>query len=166
VLASVLPDRHLKKGAQAPLELVGFFKSFWLNPCRYPDFGWAFVGRFLMSLGLATYGNYTVYRLIDHLHYTPLHIPGLLLIGGTLITIVTTAAAILGGMLSDQLRRRKVFVIVAALFYTVGNVIVALSHSFAVYLIGGGLAGTAIRSTWRYLGKQTNTQAAISPEVL
>jgi hypothetical protein len=49
---------------------------------------------------------------------------------------------------------------------TLGNVIVAFSHSFWVYLIGGELAGAVIRSAWRYLGKQTHTQAAISREVL
>ena len=143
-LAAVLRDRRLSKESVEPFNLPAFVKGFWVSPRRYPDFGWAFIGRFLVSLGLAVYGNYAVLFLIHRLNYSPAQVPGLLLIG-TLITIfTTTVAAIGGGILSDRLKRRKVFVIGAALIYTLGMVIIAFAPSFAVYLLGGGLAGAAI----------------------
>lgn len=143
-LVIVLHDRHLSKEGLQPFNLLAFVKGFWVSPRLYPDFGWAFIGRFLVSLGLAVYATYAVLFLIHRLNYSPAQIPGLLLIG-TLITIfTTTVAAVGGGILSDRLKRRKVFVIGAALIYTLAMVIVAFAPSFAVYLIGGALAGAAI----------------------
>jgi MFS family permease len=142
-LATVLPDRRLRE-RPAPLDLVGFFKRFWIDPREHPDFAWAFFGRFLMSLGFAIYGNYSVYFLMDRLGYTAAEIPRLLLTG-TLVTLGTSSAcAVLGGALSDRLGRRKAFVIGASLLFSVGIAVIAFSTSFGVFLLGGGIAGAAI----------------------
>ncbi|MBO0781359.1 MAG: MFS transporter, partial [Ktedonobacteraceae bacterium] len=143
-LAYFMPDRYQARAEIPTLDLLGFVKSFWISPRRYPDFAWAFVSRFLVSFGLAVYSNYTVYFLQNRLHVTAAQVTSLLLVGVLVTVVTTTLAAVLSGIVSDRLRRRKIFVIVSALLYMVGAAIVAFANSFPVYLIGGGLAGAAI----------------------
>ena len=40
-----------------------FASSFWVNPRRHPDFGWAFLSRFLFFMAVATLITYQVYYL-------------------------------------------------------------------------------------------------------
>ncbi|WP_229068713.1 hypothetical protein [Actinoplanes sp. DH11] len=34
-----------------PVDLTALLRTFYFNPRRHPDFGWAFLGRFLLYLG-------------------------------------------------------------------------------------------------------------------
>ena len=43
--------------------------SYWLSPRQYPDFGWAWLTRFLASLAIAMGTLYLLYFLRDAVHY-------------------------------------------------------------------------------------------------
>ena len=45
-----------------------FLRGFWLDPRRYPDFGWAWLTRFLTSLAIAMGTLYLLYFLRDAVH--------------------------------------------------------------------------------------------------
>lgn len=143
-LAGTLPDRPAHALRRPPLDFVALLKSYWVDPRAHPDFGWAWVGRFMISMGFAIMANYSVYYFTDKLGYKPEEVPKLMLIGSSIGIVVTTAAAIFGGVVSDRLGRRKPFVVGAAALYAVGMSGVAFANSFEVYLAWSMLSGIAI----------------------
>lgn len=143
-LAFAAPDKPADPLRRPPLDIKGLLRSYWVNPRQHPDFGWAWIGRFMISMGFAIMANYSVYYLTDKLGYKPEDVPRLMLIGASIGIVVTTAAAILSGIVSDRLGRRKVFVVGAAMLYAVGMAGVAFAPSFAVYLGWSMLTGIAI----------------------
>jgi len=143
-LVWMLPDRPADHLRRPPLDFAALLKSFWVNPCRYPDFGWAWLGRFLMGMGFAIMANYSVYYLTDKLGYRVEEVPKLMLIGSAIGLVATTAAAIIGGILSDRLGRRKLFVVLSALMYAIGMAGIASAHNFPTYLAWSILTGVAI----------------------
>lgn len=143
-LVVVLPDRPADPRRRPPLDFRALLKSYWVNPRLHPDFGWAWVGRFMIGMGFAIMANYSVYYLTDKLGYKPEEVPRLMLIGSLLGMAVTTAAAIVGGIMSDRLGRRKHFVVASAALYAVGMAGIASANSFEVYLAWSLLTGMAI----------------------
>ena len=60
--ALFLSDKALPKGYPPAFRLGAFLKGFWINPRRYPDFGWAWLTRFIPLIGYF-YGDH-VYPLL------------------------------------------------------------------------------------------------------
>ncbi len=109
----VLRDKPLPKGAAPRFNLGTFLAGFWVNPVKYPDFGWAWITRFLVYLGYFTSLGYLLYFLQDAVHYQKAAQ------GVTTFQIILTGtlliASVTSGMLSDKFQRRKIFVIGASL---------------------------------------------------
>ncbi|HEU5230742.1 MAG TPA: MFS transporter, partial [Ktedonobacteraceae bacterium] len=49
--ALLLRDKALPKGYMPAFHLGAFLKNFWINPRKYPDFGWAWLTRFVPFVG-------------------------------------------------------------------------------------------------------------------
>jgi MFS family permease len=162
-LAYVVPDKPADPHRRPPLDFKGLLLSYWVNPRKHPDFGWAWIGRFMISMGFAIMANYSVYYLTDKLGYKAEEVPRLLLIGSVVGMVVTTAAAIIGGILSDRLGRRKVFVICSAILYAVGMAGIASARSFEVYLAWSMLTGIAI-GTYSAIDLALVTQLLPNPD--
>ena len=143
VLALAMQDRPIQKEALDPFHLADVFKTFWVNPRRYPDFGWAWLGEFLIMFALAFFSTYGTFFLIDHLHFAVSQVPRLQLVLLPL-GLLAIPMAIGGGILSDKLGRRKIFVIPSAAFAAAGMIIIAFSNSLALYIVGSTLVGAAI----------------------
>ena len=142
ILVVFLKDRRLDPSQVKPVDLAGFFKSFWISPKKAPDFAWAFLSRFLLFIGLATLTTYQVFFLIDHLGVAPADIPGKMLTATLIFTAATVVGSLGGGWLSDRLAgRRKLFVLLAAVIYAIGLLLVALSASFNGFLVGLTVCG-------------------------
>lgn len=137
----VLDDKRIKKSEVPPFDLIGFFRNFWIDPRKAPDFAWAFVSRFMLFIGLATLLTYQVFYLLDQLHYTGEQIPGAMLTS----TLVTTATTVVGsfcsGWLSDRIGRRKVFVCASAFIYACGLAVIGLATDFQGFLWGIAIVG-------------------------
>jgi hypothetical protein len=43
--------------------------AYWISPRKYPDFGWAWLTRFLTRLSIAMGTLYLLYLLRDSVHY-------------------------------------------------------------------------------------------------
>src|SRR5205085_7013201 len=112
-LLLVLRDRPLPKAAAPHFNLKAFLGSFWVNPVKHPDFGWAWLTRFLVYLSYFTALGYLLYFLQDTVHYQKAAQ------GVTTFQIILTGTLLLSsvasGVLSDRLQRRKVFVVGASL---------------------------------------------------
>jgi MFS family permease len=102
------PDYPLEAADAEPVTLRTLLSSYWISPRQYPDFGWAWLTRFMASLAIAMGTLYLLYFLRDGVHY-PHPAQGLLI----LIIIYTgcvVLTAIGGGIISDRLGRRKAIV--------------------------------------------------------
>ena len=141
VFTLVLKDRTLDPSQRPPYSLREFLRSFWVNPVRYPDFGWAYLSRFLLFLALATLLDFQVYYLIDHLHQAPTVVVGLVLIATVIQTVCVVLSSNLSGVLSDRAQRRKIFVMAAALIYAIGLLIVAFTTSFNIFVVAVAIVG-------------------------
>ena len=138
----VLRDRKLDRTQQLPPYGVGeFLRSFWVNPVRYPDFGWNWAGRFLIFMGLATLLSYQVFYLLNHLHENPGSVGTLVFLSTLVQTIFIVIFSNVGGWLSDRLHRRKILVIVAAVIYAAGLAAVAFVGSFNLFLVAIAITG-------------------------
>ncbi len=162
ILVFVLHDRTLARDQQLPQYGIGeFLRSFWVNPRRYPDFGWNWLGRFLFIMGAATLITYQVFYLIDHLHMNPNNVAQLVFISTLVNTIFLVTSSYLGGWLSDRAHRRKIFVIIAALIYTAGLAVVALVSSFNLFLVAIAICGIGQGT---YFAVDLALAAAVLPE--
>ena len=123
----ILKDPPLSPKDRPPFELGPFVKGFWVSPRLYPDFGWAWLARFLVSLGFALATRYLLSVLQDHLGFEAIEAgkqQTTLLLVYTLGTVIT---AVLGGYISDRMGRRKVFVVVATVIMAVAGVLLSLT---------------------------------------
>lgn len=118
-----------------------FVGSFWVNPRRHPDFGWAFLSRFLLFMAVATLITYQVYYLSERLGMPNDEIPRLIFISAVILNVFIVPASVLSGWVSDRLGRRKAPVFAAALVLAVGCAIIAFAGSFPVFLVGVAVAG-------------------------
>lgn len=103
-----------------PFRWGSFFKNFWVSPREYPDFGWAFFGRFAMYLGYQGVVTYQLYILQD---FIGLSVEESNYAIGTIsvITLVTLLfSGLVSGVLSDKLQRRKIFVFLSTLLMAAG----------------------------------------------
>ncbi|MVT01896.1 MFS transporter [Enterobacter sp. 10-1] len=103
-----------------PFRWGSFFKNFWVSPREYPDFGWAFFGRFAMYLGYQGVVTYQLYILQD---FIGLSVEDSNYAIGTIsvITLVTLLfSGLVSGIISDKLQRRKIFVFLSTLLMAAG----------------------------------------------
>jgi MFS family permease len=143
--ALTTPDARLARTARPPFDWRDFARSFWLSPRRYPDFGWAWLNRFVVNLGNAMALVYLLYFLRDQIHYSrlfPGHTPeqGLLI----LVFIYTPAfvlAQVAGGVISDRSGRRRLPIMVSGLVAAVPAVMLALWPSWPVAIASAVILG-------------------------
>ncbi|KJL36764.1 MFS transporter [Microbacterium azadirachtae] len=113
-------DWSSKNAAVAPFRWGPFFRGFWINPRKHPDFAWAFAARFLLILGYFAVTAYQLYLLTDYIGMSLAEAQGATLTL-TLIPLVPTMAAIaLSGWWSDKVGRRKVFIYAATVVMVIG----------------------------------------------
>lgn len=121
----ILKDPQLPASEKPPFELGAFVRSFWVSPREHPDFGWAWLARFLVSLSIAMATLYLLFFLTDHLGFdeeTAGQRQTVLLAlyaGGTMLT------AVIGGYISDRMGKRKIFVIVSTIIIAIAGFILA-----------------------------------------
>jgi MFS family permease len=106
--ALLTADHPLDRGHREPLTVRRLLSSYWISPRQYPDFGWAWLTRFLASLAIAMGTLYLLYFLRDGVHYA--HPAQGLLILIVIYTVFVVITAIVGGVISDRLGRRKAIV--------------------------------------------------------
>ena len=91
-----------------PFALGAFVRSFWIDPRRYPDFGWMFLTRGLVMLGFYTMITFLQFFVKDTLHLTvaeAARVTGVL----SAVTIAAgTIVALLAGWISDRIGRKGI----------------------------------------------------------
>ena len=138
-------DHPLAPEHRQPLTLRDLTRAFWISPRRYPDFGWAWITRFLVSLAIAMGTLYLLFFLHDVIHYSKIF-PGQtdeqgLLILTAIYTLLMVTAAILGGMLSDRIGKRKVLVTVAGLLIGAAALLLTFVETWPTAIVAAVLYG-------------------------
>jgi MFS family permease len=140
--ALVLPDKVLahKPAKQGFRDVLA---TFWVNPRRHPDFGWAWISRFLLVLGGFLFTAFRLFWVQDTLGFDAKQAAGAIATG---ILIYTIAMAIVGqtsGWLSDRLARRKLFVFASTALYAVGLGMLTQVDTLGGFFIAEAILGAA-----------------------
>lgn len=132
-------DHPLEAADRDPFTARQIIDAFRVDLRAYPDFGWAWVTRFLASLAIAMGTLYLYYFLRDAVHY-PNPTVGLT----TLILIYTVCVvltAIVGGRISDRIGRRRMIVTVSGALMGCAALLLAFSPTWTAALIAAVLFG-------------------------
>ncbi|MFE0459692.1 MFS transporter [Kitasatospora sp. NPDC058965] len=138
-LPFVLGFREPVLRTRAVFSLRAVLKGYWVSPRRHPDFGWAWVTRFLINLGNAIGTLYLLYYLTDAVHYRS---PDQ---GVLILTAVYTLAALLtaipAGLVSDRSGRRKGLVLLSCLVMAAAAVVLAGVHTWPATVLAAVVLG-------------------------
>jgi len=139
------PDHPLAPQDREPFSWRRLASSYWLSPREYPDFGWAWLTRFLTSLAIAMGTLYLLYFLRDAVHYARLF-PGQTAADGLLILILiytgcVVLASIVGGVISDRRGRRKMLVTVSGLLMAAAALLLTFVETWDAALLAAVLFG-------------------------
>ncbi len=147
LLVLLIHDKPLPKGAVPSFNLGAFLAGFWVNPVKYPDFGWAWLTRFLVYLGYFISLGYLLYFLQDAVHYQKAAQ------GVTTFQVILTGtlliSSVISGVLSDKLQRRKIFVIAASLVIVLAFLILAFFQTWPAVEVAAAVLGIGFGA---YLG--------------
>ncbi|MGW8363446.1 MFS transporter [Streptomyces wedmorensis] len=129
----------LPRALRPAFDARAFARSFWVSPRQHPDFGWAWLTRFLINLGNALGTLYLFYFLADAVHYGD---PGTGVLILTLIyTLCAAVTAVPVGALSDRVGRRKGFVVLCSVVMTAAALLLALVHTWPSALAAAAVLG-------------------------
>ena len=141
LFAITLRDRRLAKADRPTWSLREFAGTFYVNPRKSPDFGWAFASRFLFVLAYAFMITYQAYYLLDKIGSAEADVPRQIFLGTLAQSVVVVIASVIGGKLSDWTGRRKIFVLTAAIVYGLAMFMLAIASGFNGYLVGVAISG-------------------------
>jgi len=136
-----LRDIPLDASTRPPFELGAWLKGFWVSPRLYPDFGWAWITRFLMMLGNAMATLYLLFWLKDKVGLTGKEAEQgqTVLIG--LYALGTILTAVVFGRLSDRSGKRKVYVISATVVMAFSALMLAFFPVFSIAMVAALILG-------------------------
>jgi MFS family permease len=135
-----LRDARLPREAAPPFRWGAFVRSFWISPRKHPDFGWAFLSRFLVNVGW----NTTVGGLLfQYLKYgVKVSNPAASVAIAQIVAVaMIVLSSIVGGYLSDRFQRRKIFVIISACMIAIALLLLALVTDWTAVLIAAVIVG-------------------------
>ncbi|AKU15482.1 MFS transporter [Luteipulveratus mongoliensis] len=150
-------DSVLPKSQQPSWSWGGFVRGFWINPRDYPDFGWAWLTRFLFNLSNAAALVYLLYFLRDELNRDNAETGVLIL--GAVNAVGVVLAVVVSGVWSDRLGRRKVFVTASGVIMAAAGVMLAVSPTWAMAIPTAFVLGIGF-------GVYTSVDFALITEVL
>lgn len=114
-------------------------KGFWISPRRFPDFGWAWLTRFLLNLGNSVAIVYLLYFLQDEVGYADPDSGVFVLTAVYAATLLSTVVA--GGIWSDRAGRRRVFVCWAGIVMAAASLLLAFWPTWPGALVAAGVLG-------------------------
>jgi MFS family permease len=132
-------DHPLGPADRAPLSMRKLLSSYWLSPRQHPDFGWAWLTRFLASLAIAMGTLYLLFFLRDAVHYR--HPAQGLLILIIIYTGFVVVTAIVGGVISDRLGKRKMIVTISGALMGVAALLLTFVETWPAAMIAAVLFG-------------------------
>jgi MFS family permease len=141
LFAVSLRDRRLVAADRPAWSSREFVSSFYVDPRRNPDFGWAFASRFLLILAYAFLVTYQAYYLLQQVGSAATAVPQQIFLGTLTQSVLLVGASLVAGRLSDRTGRRKAFVFLASVVYGLALFVIAIATNFNGFLVGMALSG-------------------------
>ncbi|WP_231391882.1 MFS transporter [Arthrobacter sp. 35W] len=132
-------DQRLDPALRPAFSWHAFFTGFWVSPRKYPDFGWAWITRFLVNVGNHLVTLYLLFFLRDAVGYDSPELGVLILTG--IYAIMTLITSVIGGRWTDRVGRRKPFVIGSSVIIALAALILAFFPTWAGALVGAAVLG-------------------------
>ncbi|MCZ4119553.1 MFS transporter [Streptomyces sp. H39-S7] len=129
----------LPRALRPAFRLRTLVAGLWVDPRAHPDFGWAWLSRFLINLGNALGTLYLLFYLTDEVHH-PDPDTGVLVLT-VIYTVSATLTAIPAGIASDRIGRRKVFVVVCSVIMAVAALLLAAAHTWTAVMVAAAVLG-------------------------
>ncbi|MFD0436182.1 MFS transporter [Streptomyces chartreusis] len=148
VVAGVLPyvlryrDLRLPAADRPAWSWRSFTRGFWLSPRRHPDFGWAWLTRFLINLSNALVILYLLYYLRDRLHHDDPEQGVLILTAVNAVSLLATV--VVGGIWSDRVGRRKPFVHWSGVLMAAATALLAAWQTWPSAIVVAALLGIGL----------------------
>ncbi|WP_407840958.1 MFS transporter [Streptomyces sp. DSM 116496] len=133
-------DSVLAPAARPVFRWRGFLTGFWIDPRRHPDFGWAWLTRFLMNLSYSISTMYLLYYLTDAVHYRGDADTGVLILTAlNALTLLSTV--VISGIRSDRSGRRKSYVIRSGLVIAAATLLLAVWQTWTGAVVASLVLG-------------------------
>ncbi len=132
-------DQVLAAADRPRFSWAAFFAGFWISPRRHPDFGWAWITRFLVNVGTHLVTLYLLFFLRDAVGFENPEFGVLVLTG--LYAVLTLITAVIGGRWTDRVGRRKPFVIASSAIIAAAALILAFAPTWTGALVGAAVLG-------------------------
>jgi MFS family permease len=136
-------DVALPASYRPPFELRAFLASFWISPRSYPDFGWAWLTRFLVNLGNALGLLYLLYFLQDVLGFSSDEAENRVFVLTAIYALTLVLTTVVAGAWSDRIARRKVFVIWSGLVSGCAAALLGIGQTWPAALAAAVVMGCA-----------------------
>jgi len=132
-------DHPVVMAVRPPFRLGEFLRGFWVSPRLHPDFGWAWLTRFLVQLGNALGLVYLYYFLQDAVGYAD---PESGVFTLTVIySLCSVLTAVVSGKLSDRFQRRRIFVSVSGVTMAVATALLGIFPVWPMAVAGATVLG-------------------------
>lgn len=133
-------DWALAPAARPALRWRTFLTGFWIDPRRHPDFGWAWLTRFLMNLSYSISTMYLLYYLTDAVHYEGDADTGVLILTA-LNALALLSTVVISGVRSDRSGRRKSYVIRSGLVIAAATLLLAVWQTWTGAIVASLVLG-------------------------
>jgi len=163
-LLSVVPyvlmrrDVVLPADARPPFRWKEFLAGFWIDPREHPDFGWAWLTRFLINLSNSIVTMYLLYYLTDAVHYDGKAEDGVLILTA-LDAITLLGTVVVGGIWSDRIGKRRIFVFWSGIIMSVATLMLSLWQTWPGAVVAALVLGVGF-------GVFTSVDFALMTDVL
>jgi len=136
-------DPALPVWARPAFSLRAFVASFWISPRAHPDFGWAWLTRFLVNLGNSLGLLYLLYFLQDVVGFSSDEAENRVFALTAVYAVTLVLTTVVAGAWSDRIGRRKVFVIWSGLVSGGAAALLGIGQSWPAALVAAVVMGCA-----------------------
>lgn len=140
--ALVLPDPVLQQKPPR-LTLQEVLGSFWVNPLKHRDYGFAWWSRFLIILSSFMFTTFRLPFITDRLDIEAADAAGVVFMGVLVYTLALVPSGYLAGWLSDRTGHRKLPVALATVLFAVGTYLLMHVDSIGQFYLVEALLGIA-----------------------
>lgn len=145
ILVTALPfvlrtgDIPLRRDQRRALPVRDFARGFWISPRDHPDFGWAWLTRFLLNVSNSLGTLYLLFYLTDAVQIEDPEGHVFLLV--LLYAACLSVTAVVSGVISDRVGRRRPFVVVSGVVMALAALVLALMPTWPGAMLGAVTLG-------------------------
>jgi MFS family permease len=143
VVYAVVLDDPVLDHKPARIDARTFLETFWVNPVRHRDYGFAWWSRFLIILSSFLFTTFRLNFLVDRVDLAEAEAAQAIATGILIYTVVLVVAGWLAGVVSDRTGRRKLLVATSTLLFGVGVALLAHASTIGQFYWVEALMGLA-----------------------